>query len=453
MLHISKHKIQVKENYNKFKSVRFSADDRRFFSFNKFIVALLVIIFIVMFLPWTQFVSGNGNITTLSPDKRPQTIQSPIAGRVEKWYVQEGDYVSKGDTIVFISEIRDAFFDELLLERTDIQVKATNFSYLSLQERVDALVFQIEALKEERDLKLEQARNKLLQANLKVQSDSIELVAAKEQVSIAMRQLERVIELESEGLKAVTDVEDRNVRYQLSLARVISQENNLLASKNEVLNARIEISSITANYKDRVSIAESNKLAALSGQYNTEADLSKLQNTRSNIAAREKLRYIVAPQNGFINRAIQRGIGETFSEGAQIASIMPADAELAVETFVDPIDLPLIHVGEKVRIIFDGWPFIFFSGWPNLSYGTFGGEIVAVEQFISDNGKYRILIAPDKEEEEWPEPIRAGTGARTFALLNNVPVWYELWRQVNGFPQDYYQPRSQEPANLSPKNQ
>ncbi len=453
MLHISKHKIQVKENYNKFKSVRFSADDRRFFSFNKFIVALLVIIFIVMFLPWTQFVSGNGNITTLSPDKRPQTIQSPIAGRVEKWYVQEGDYVSKGDTIVFISEIRDAFFDELLLERTDIQVKATNFSYLSLQERVDALVFQIEALKEERDLKLEQARNKLLQANLKVQSDSIELVAAKEQVSIAMRQLERVIELESEGLKAVTDVEDRNVRYQLSLARVISQENNLLASKNEVLNARIEISSITANYKDRVSIAESNKLAALSGQYNTEADLSKLENTRSNIAAREKLRYIVAPQNGFINRAIQRGIGETFSEGAQIASIMPADAELAVETFVDPIDLPLIHVGEKVRIIFDGWPFIFFSGWPNLSYGTFGGEIVAVEQFISDNGKYRILIAPDKEEEEWPEPIRAGTGARTFALLNNVPVWYELWRQVNGFPQDYYQPRSQEPANLSPKNQ
>lgn len=452
MLHISKHKIKVKENYNKFKSVRFSADDRRFFSFNKFIVAFLVIIFIVMFLPWTQFVTGNGNITTLRPDQRPQTIQSPIAGRVEKWYVQEGDYVKKGDIIVHISEIRDAFFDPLLLERTDIQVKAKNFSYLSLQERVDALNFQIEALKEERELKLEQARNKLLQANLRVQSDSIELVAATEQVAIAKQQLNRVIELEKEGLLAVTDVEDRNVRYQLSLARVISQENNLLASKNEVLNARIEISSITANYKDRISIAESNKLSAMSGQFNTEADLARLENTRSNIAARDSLRYIRAPQNGYINRAIQRGIGETFSEGAQIASIMPAEAMLAVETFVDPIDLPLIHEGEKVRIIFDGWPFIFFSGWPNLSYGTFGGEIVAVERFISDNGKYRVLIAPDKDDEEWPEPIRAGTGARTFALLNNVPVWYELWRQVNGFPQDYYQPQSQ-PANLSPKNQ
>lgn len=452
MLHISKHKLKIKENYNKFKSVRFSADDRRFFSFNKFIVAFLVIVFVIMFLPWTQFVTGNGNITTLRPDQRPQTIQSAIAGRVEKWYVQEGDYVKKGDTILFISEIVDAFFDPLLLERTDLQVTATNFSYLSLQERVDALNVQLDALQEERDLKLEQARNRLLQANLKVMSDSIELVAAQEQVSIAKRQLERVIELEREGLKAVTDVEDRNVRYQLSLARVISQENNLLASKNEVLNARIDISSITANYKDRISLAESNRLAALSSQLNSEADLERLKNTRSNIKSREDFRWIKAPQNGFINRAIQRGIGETFQAGAQIASIMPANAELAVETFVEPIDLPLVHVGEKVRIIFDGWPFIFFSGWPNLSYGTFGGQIVAVENFISDNGKYRVLIAPDKGEEPWPKQIQAGTGARTFALLNNVPVWYELWRQVNGFPQDYYTPQSK-PADLTPKNQ
>jgi hypothetical protein len=22
-------------------------------------------------------------------------------------------------------------------------------------------------------------------------------------------------------------------------------------------------------------------------------------------------------------------------------------------------------------------------------------------------------------------------------MLNNVPIWYELWRQLNGFPPDY----------------
>jgi hypothetical protein len=31
-----------------------------------------------------------------------------------------------------------------------------------------------------------------------------------------------------------------------------------------------------------------------------------------------------------------------------------------------------------------------------------------------------------------------GTGAQAIALLKNVPVWYELWRNINGFPPDYY---------------
>ena len=42
--------------------------------------------------------------------------------------------------------------------------------------------------------------------------------------------------------------------------------------------------------------------------------------------------------------------------------------------------------------------------------------------------------------EEWPENLRAGTGARGIALLNTVPVWYEMWRQLNAFPPDYYEP-------------
>jgi hypothetical protein len=104
-----------------------------------------------------------------------------------------------------------------------------------------------------------------------------------------------------------------------------------------------------------------------------------------------------------------------------------------------------------VRIIFDGWPAIFFSGWPNLSYGTYGGDVVAVERTISDNGKFRVLIKPNPQEQEWPEVIRAGSGARTIALLNNVPIWYEMWRQINGFPPDYYQP--QESNQNSNKNQ
>ncbi|MEM6517386.1 MAG: biotin attachment protein, partial [Bacteroidota bacterium] len=120
--------------------------------------------------------------------------------------------------------------------------------------------------------------------------------------------------------------------------------------------------------------------------------------------------------------------------------IMPSNYDVAVETFVPPIDLPLMHEGEEVRIQFDGWPAIIFSGWPNVSYGTYGGKVVAIENFISDNGKFRILIAPDPDDHPWPDAVNVGSGAQTIALLEDVPIWFELWRRLNGFPPNSYQP-------------
>jgi hypothetical protein len=34
--------------------------------------------------------------------------------------------------------------------------------------------------------------------------------------------------------------------------------------------------------------------------------------------------------------------------------------------------------------------------------------------------------------------LRVGGGVKTFTLLKNVPVWYERWRNLNGFPPEYY---------------
>jgi hypothetical protein len=132
------------------------------------------------------------------------------------------------------------------------------------------------------------------------------------------------------------------------------------------------------------------------------------------------------------------GIGETIKEGAEIVNIVPADAELAVEMYVQPVDLPLIQPGNKVRFIFDGWPAIVFSGWPQLSNGTFGGVVIAIDQFAGPTNQYRVLVTQDPEEDKWPDLLRMGSGAEGIALFNDVPVWYEIWRQLNGFPADYY---------------
>lgn len=442
MLNISHNTLNKKVDLSSYNAIQKVFHKRHDKYFNRFLKIFAISVFIILFLPWTQNISGDGYLTTLKPDQRPQTIQSVIPGRIEKWYVQEGDFVQKGDTILFISEVKNEYFDPNLVARTGQQIKAKSMAVNSYQEKIKALENQAGALTKERGLKLQQARNKLLQSKLKVQSDSIDLEAAETNISIAERQYNRTVQLQEEGLKAVTDVEEKRLKLQETQAKLVSQENKLLASKNGVINAQVEINRVRAEYTDKISKSQSDRFTAQSNQFDAEAQVTKLENQYTNYEIRNNMHYIKAPQNGFINKTLRSGVGETFKEGDQLVNIMPSDYDLAVETYVKPIDLPLVHLGEKIRIQFDGWPAIIFSGWPNISYGTYGGKIVAIETFISKNGKYRILIAPDKDDHEWPK-IQVGSGARTLALLEDVPIWFELWRKLNGFPPNYYQPNGE----------
>ncbi len=449
MLNISYNQLNKKVNLTKYSAYQKAHQIRHFKYFNRFLATFAIIGIIILFLPWTQTVSGTGYVTTLTPAQRPQTIQSPIPGRIEEWFVREGDYVAKGDTILFISEIKNEYQDPRLVERTQDQREAKSNAVVSYQGKVRALENQINALQNERALKTQQVQNKLLQAQYKIKSDSIDLVAAQTNRDVAQKQYARTVALNEEGIKSTADVEDKRLKLQETEAKLIGHENKLLASRNELINARLDINRTAAEYSEKISKIQSDKFSASSAQFDTEAQVSKLENETANYEVRDKMRYILAPQNGYINKAIKAGIGETFKEGEQLVGIMPADYDLAIETFVVPIDLPLIHVGENIRVQFDGWPAIVFSGWPDASYGTYGGKVVAVETFISSNGKFRVLVAPNDDTEPWPKNVRVGSGARTIALLKDVPIWYELWRKLNGFPQDYYLPKNGDNAKAT----
>ncbi|UZO82456.1 HlyD family secretion protein [Aquimarina sp. ERC-38] len=440
MLNISTNNVTNITDISEYSAVQRVFHKDHFKYFNRFLIVFVIVLIIILFLPWTQNVQAKGYVTTLTPGQRPQTLQSPIPGRIEEWFVQEGDFVKQGDTILRISEVKNEYFDPDLVQRTGQQLKSKELSVFSYSEKVNALENQISALRREQKLKLEQAQNKLMQSKLKVISDSIDLEAAKTNLTIAERQFERTSQLQGEGLKAVTDVEQKRLKLQETQAKLVAQQNKLLASRNNVLNAEIDINRLQAEYAEKISKAQSDKFTAQSNGYDSQAQVSKLESEVTNYKIRNGLYFVQAPQDGMINKAIQSGIGETFKEGDPLVRVMPTNYQLAVEMFVDPIDLPLMHIGEDVRIQFDGWPAIVFSGWPNASYGTYGGEIVAIETFISDNGKYRILVSPDETDHEWPEGIRVGSGAQTMALLDDVPIWYEAWRRLNGFPANYYQP-------------
>ena len=395
-------------------------------------------VLIIMLLPWTQNIRSGGEITTLRPEQRPQTINSIIGGKIEKWYVKDGDMVKKGDTIVVISEIKDGYFDPKLIERTQDQISNKELSVISYEKKVNALDQRIDALIQNSKLKVQQAKIKYKQARLKITSDSIEFEASETNYGIAKDQLIRFEKLLKAGLKSETEVETRRMAMQRAQASMIAAQQKLLQSRNDLIDAKVEVNSTETKFRDEIAKAESEKMSAMTDMYNAEVEVTKLQSQVSGYNIRSGNYTITAPQDGYVTKILSSGIGETIKDGQEIATVMPSIYDLAVAMYIRPMDYPLLKKGQKVRMQFDGWPAIVFSGWPNNSYGTFGGTVFAIDNFTSENGMFRILISPDTKDHPWPNALRVGGGVNAMILLNDVPIGYEIWRNINGFPPDFY---------------
>jgi multidrug efflux pump subunit AcrA (membrane-fusion protein) len=399
---------------------------------------IVVAVLVLLFLPWTQNIRAKGNITAVKQEQRPQEVNSIIAGKIVKWFVKEGDIVQAGDTILQLGEVKPEYFDPQLLQRTQQQIAAKQNSAAGYESKAATAQNQTSVLAAGRDLKLASLENKIQQQQLKVNNDEIDLVAINNELSVYKRQIDAGKTMLDSGAISLVDFEKRKVNYQNGLAKKNSGENKLSQSRQELLNLRIEQNIATMDYNDKISKAEGDRFGSLSNAASTDADISKLQNSYSNYDVRNKLYFVTASQSGQITKAKKAGIGELLKEGEMIAEIVPDKIDYAVEMYIDPMDLPLVSRGQTVRFIFDGVPAIVFSGWPKSSYGTFAGVVSAVETNVSSNGKFRVLVIEDAKEKKWPEILRMGGGAQGIALLKDVPVYYELWRHINGFPPEYY---------------
>lgn len=399
------------------------------------------IFILFLFLPWTQNIRARGAVTTLYQDQRPQQVNTIIGGRVMKWHIKEGDYVKAGDTLVQLTEVKTDYLDPNLLERTKEQLAGKQMSIEYYKNKVGVTGQQINAINTGLELKLNQMINKLGQLQLKVQADSAESAAARNDFNIASLQYNRQKAMYDSGLVSLTQLEQRNQQFQNALAKKISAENKLANSKQDLTITRIEMNALQQENIEKVTKAQGDQFQSLTQIASGQADVAKLENQYTSYSIRNGMYAVIATQSGQVVKAQKAGIGEYVKDGDMIAEIVPDKIQYAVEMFVRPLDLPLLAPGQKVRFMFDGFPAIVFSGWPKASSGTFGGEIVAIESNVSVNGKFRVLVKEDPKDKPWPKQLKIGAGAQAIALLKDVPVWYELWRNINGFPPDYYKPK------------
>lgn len=395
------------------------------------LVASLVSMFLV---PWRQTARGTGEVLALNPQERPQPVKSPGKG-VISWVkdgLQEGSRVVAGETLVRLTPFAE---DQIMFLDQQIHVA---------KSKMDRAESNVEVA--EQAIKLQQSWGDFTGLSL---IDSLE--AAKQKFEQAEEEV-RVFEAELEDKNNQSRVAQAVGRAGVGIVSrqdVFSKQRAAEAAQGKLDKAiakRKESKSYLSEKQQLVSAYE--KKIALENRYAVQKRNDAIQ--KRELAAKEWLDLrtkrgeldrldVKAPCSGTIQQWYGVEGADNVKVGDQLFVIVPETDNLGVEMKVSGNDMPLIKEGDKVRLQFEGWPAVQFVGWPSVAVGTFGGKVSRV--FPTDDGKgnFRVLISPDDNsaiDDGWPNDryLRQGVRANGWVLLNEVPLGYEIWRQLNGFP-------------------
>ena len=422
-----------KESLDDFPAMQLVRTSRLVRIFGKLTMAMLVLSVVALVLvPWRQTARGIGAVVALDPQERPQPVRSPSKGVISyvKPGLREGTTVEKGELVLRLTPFAAEGVAQLDTQIIAMESKEST-ALTSLEVAKQAAQLQVESGKS-LSLSLEQdykaAIQKWEQTKNEVSSLQANLVDKQNQLRIAE-------EVAARGLVSKEELFTKRQVVESTKAKVLKAENavqeyysTLLSKEEEIESKRQEISikNQAANQKVLESMQKINTI---------EKEILDLRNKRSELDRLE----IRAPRAGRIQQWYGLEGSDTVKEGDQLFVIVPDTNELSVEMKVSGNDMPLIKEGDRVRLQFEGWPAVQFVGWPSVAVGTFGGKVNRVFPTDDGGGNFRVVVTPDSHfyrEKGWPDNryLRQGVRANGWVLLKRVPLGYEIWRQLNGFP-------------------
>jgi len=439
-------------------SLRLARSSRFARRIGKVLLATLALgFFFVAVAPWQQSVTGKGNVIAFDPTERPQTVEATAKGRLVLWgpLVEPNAHVKEGDLIAEIQDVDPNFFQQL-----EIQVEKIETSVKALEAQVDAskankaakddVVKSQEALLQTYEAALEQI---VASAEAAIESAENKLKGAQkelEQFQAALIQEEADYHRQEKLYKAeaVSQLKYQTAKRKWleARAKVEKAEFNVKSAKADLTakerdrNAKEQKAQGDINYakslRDKsigeVQKAETEIQKATSDLSKAEKDLSDAKIKR----ARQSAQRIEAPFDGFLTSINSNLKSKMVKIGDPLCDIVPDTQDRAVEIVLRGNDAPLVSPGRHVRLQFEGWPAVQFAGWPSVAVGTFGGRIVSVNANDNGKGQFVAYVRPDDERYGWPNErfLRQGVRANAWVLLERVPLWYEIWRNMNGFP-------------------
>jgi multidrug resistance efflux pump len=385
----------------------------------------------LLFVPWRQTSSGTGIVLAKNPQERAQPFKSPSKGIVKKVRsdLREGSFVEEGEELIELEPAAEGGLQQLDIQLATVRAKA-DFARSKVQFAEEQIKLQAESglrLQEALAKELEAATTKWEQAKSELAGAESDLVDKSNKRRIAEEVYAKGIISQEELVTKTQDEQTQKQKVAKAKQAVDEALANLDGKRKDVESKQNDI-----QIKNRE--AQNKKLAEEKEEQSNLKELSDLEVKKQEF---QRLK-IYAPRTGFIQQWFGVEGSDTIKEGDQLFVIVPETKDLAVEMMINGNDMPLIQVGDKVRLQFEGWPAVqFIHGWPAAAIGTFGAEVNRV--FPTDDGKgnFRILLTPDKhlsQDRDWPDNVRQGVRTSGWVLLREVPLGYEIWRRINGFP-------------------
>jgi len=401
------------------------------------ITFLLIVFFIsILFLPWQQNIKGYGELVAYFPEERPYKVYAPINGFIDEILVPEDRFVEKGTPLIRMRDLDKNFFEnmETVIKNLENQIKILSKSITILKDKQ-------KTLEEKLKIGVNAYENKAIKVKNKIKILQNKKVALEKNYEITKINYERIKRLYKEGIES---------KRKLEL-----EENKLLKAKADYENVNLEIKiyqrelEITNQEKEKFIREINTKI--LETQKEIQNTLNKIKELNQKLTkekiklSRYKTATIVAKEDGYIVRMLKNDKNQYIKKGEPLFIFSPKAKSRAILVKFRPVDMPLVKEGLPVRIQFEGWPALQIPGWPQINVGTFSGHIDKVDPITFKDGGYFAFVAEDYKDE-WPPPesLKIGTKATVWVRLSTVPIWYEIWRQVNAFPPIMVNPQKEE---------
>ena len=390
--------------------------------------ALGAAVIAMVFLPWQQSAKGTGRVTAYVPQERQQTVMSPMKGIVERVAegLREGSRVKQGDFILELKPAAANMEEQMERQLTNLQEKLR-----TAEAKAQAYGQNMQDYTEARDFAVSAAEEMIEAAEAKVETKKELLPGYKSKAWQSRVNFERQSRLAEQGIKSDREIEKFKVQMEVAQAEYESAKDEVTAAVNELEAKQQERHEKLKTGQTKVDYARALREDALGMQATIQKETRDLEIKMSEL---DRL-VITAPRDGTIFRMPVFERGMTIKESSALFTIVPDTEDLAVELWLAGNDVPLVRKDDHVRIQFEGWPAVQFAGWPSVAVGTFGGRVAAIDETDNGKGKFRIQVRP-AGDQDWPSHrfLRQGVRANGFVMLQRVPLGYELWRQLNGFP-------------------